>query len=151
MGKRLWARLLKDYSAAAIMRAAELAVKESRWLPTVHDVIEHCQSSRAAGVPSAHSAYIEACRAPSPKREFAWSHPIVYYAGKASDWHFLATTPEQYAFPVFERNYEILLRHIEAGEELSIELPKALPETVYVPLTEAERLEQIAFFEQSIQ
>ena len=42
MAKRLWLRLLGEYSGAVIMRAAERIVKESSWLPSVHDVIERC-------------------------------------------------------------------------------------------------------------
>lgn len=143
MAKRLWLRLLGEYSGAVIMRAAERVVKESSWLPSVHDVIERCDIADTHGLPNAYSAYIEACRASSPKKEFAWSHPIVYYAGVATDWFFLANTAEQYAFPVFKHNYEILLRRLQRGEEITIEIPKAIPEKVEVFLSKEENLEQI--------
>lgn len=132
MAKRLWLRLLSDYSGAVIMRAGEKAVKESSWLPTVHDVVDRCDIADAMGLPSVYAAYMEACRAPSPKKEFAWSHPIVYYAGLASDWFFLANSAEQDGYPVFKRNYEVLLRRLQHGETIEMEIPKALPETVEV-------------------
>lgn len=144
MGKRLWARLLKDFSGEVIMKAAERTVKESSWLPNVHDVLSRCEDPNTLNLPSAYSAYIEACRAPSPKKEFAWSHPIVYYAGVASDWYFLASSAEQQAFPVFERNYEVLKSKLAQGENISIEIPKAIPEKVEVYLSREENLEQLA-------
>lgn len=150
MAKRLWARLLNEYSGEVIMRAAEKTVKESSWLPNIHDVISNCNISDAYGLPSAYSAYIEACRAPAPKKEFAWSHPIVYYAGAASDWYFLANTPEQQAYPVFKRNYEILLNRLQQGEEISLNIPQAIPEKVEIYLSKEENLQQLAKIKQML-
>lgn len=143
MAKRLWLRLLSEYSSHVIMRAAERTVKESGWLPSVHDVVSRCDIADSHGLPSAHSAYIEACRAPSPKKEFNWSHPAVYFAGRASDWFFLSNTPEATAFPVFKRNYELLLKRIQNGEELSIDIPAAIPETIEQPLSAEESQKHI--------
>ncbi|CCU73724.1 MAG: hypothetical protein ACI9NA_001430 [Gammaproteobacteria bacterium] len=36
MAKRLWAKLLADYSGQVIMRAAEKTVEDSTYLPNVH-------------------------------------------------------------------------------------------------------------------
>lgn len=138
MAKRLWLRLLNDYNDQVIMRAAEKTVKESSWLPSVHDVLSRCDDAETLGLPSAYQAYIEACRAPTPKKEYNWSHPIVYYAGAASDWFFLANNPEQVTFPVFKRNYEILLKRLQNGEQISLDVPKALPKEVEIPLTREE-------------
>ena len=134
MARRLWSRLLLDYSGEVIMRAAEKAVKDSTELPTVPDVVRRCDRADVLGLPDAHAAYIEACRAPSPKHSFNWSHPAVYYAGRASDWYFLANSTERQAFPVFQRNYELLLQRLEQGESLELELAAALPEESSVPL-----------------
>jgi hypothetical protein len=139
MAKRLWARLLVEYSGDVIMRAAEKAVKDSTYLPTVHEVVRRCDRADVLGLPDAHAAYIEACRAPSPKQSFNWSHAAVYYAGRASDWYFLANTPEPKAFPVFQRNYELLLKRLEQGEDLELELPTALPQESVVPLPPEEQ------------
>lgn len=143
IAKRLWLRLLSEYDGNVIMRAAEKTVKESKWLPSVHDVVSRCDMADTYGLPSAHSAYIEACRAPSPKIEFDWSHPAVYYAGRASDWFFLSSAPESTAFPVFKRNYELLLARVQNGEELSIDIPLAIPEKIEAPLTPEENLKHI--------
>lgn len=136
MAKQLWARLLVEYPADTIMFAAEQVVKKQKFLPNVHDVVEACQTSahQLLGMPDVHSAYIEACRAPSPKKAYQWTHPAVYYAGRASDWFFLANTVEAKAFPVFERNYLLLVEKVAAGENMEIDLPKALPDHIAKPL-----------------
>jgi hypothetical protein len=136
MAKQLWGRLLTDYVPKVIMASAEQVVKNQKFLPNVHDIIEACQSlsSRYLGLPNPRSAYIEACRAPQPKVNYDWSHTAVYYAGKASDWYFLSTEAEQIAYPVFERNYAILVDRVCSGEVLSIDVPQALPEKSIRPL-----------------
>ncbi|MAK91085.1 MAG: hypothetical protein CMI13_07620 [Oleibacter sp.] len=139
MAKRLWSRLLGEYSPEVMMRAAERAVKESSFLPNVHEVLARCDVADVLGLPSAHAAYMEACRAPSPKKDYNWSHPAVYFAARASDWFFLANTIEEQAFPVFKRNYEILLKRLQNGEEIELEIPKALPEEVVHPLPREEQ------------
>lgn len=143
MAKRLWSRLLGEYSPAVIMRAAEKAVKESSWLPSVHEVLARCDVADSLGLPSAHAAYMEACRAPSPKKEYSWSHPAVYYAGRASDWFFLANTVEEQAFPVFRRNYDILLKRLQDGEQIDIDIPPALPEEIIQPLPRDEQQQRL--------
>ncbi|MBE0483901.1 MAG: hypothetical protein IBX52_10430 [Bacterioplanes sp.] len=144
MAKRLWARLLADYTGNDIMRAAERAVKDSSFLPSVHDVVARCDLNDELGIPSSHSAYIEACRATSPKKEFTWSHPIVYYAGRATDWFFIANQPEEKVYPVFKRNYDILIKRLQQGETLTLALPKAIPEHIETPLDRAQQRQRLA-------
>jgi hypothetical protein len=143
MAKRLWMRLLGDYTGEVIMRAAEKAVKESSWLPNVHEVLARCDISEVLGLPSAHAAYVEACRAPSPKKEYKWSHPAVYFAGRATDWFFIANETEQKAFPVFKRNYDLLLQRVQAGEKIEIDLPPALTHGVETPLSREEQKDRL--------
>ena len=150
MAKRLWSRLLVDYSGEVIMRAAEKAVKESRFLPSVHEVLERCDTAEVLGLPNAYAAYIEACRAPSPKKEYSWSHPAVYFAGRASDWYFIANTTEDKAFPVFKRNYEILLKRIQNGEQLEMEIAKAIPQTIERPLDNQEQKQRLSQLRESL-
>lgn len=150
MAKRLWSRLLVEYNGEVIMRAAEKAVKESRFLPSVHEVLERCDSAEILGLPNAYAAYIEACRAPSPKKDYRWSHPAVYFAGRASDWYFIANTAEEKAFPVFKRNYEILLKRIQNGEELEMEIAKAIPQTIERPLDHKEQKQRLAALIESL-
>lgn len=148
--KKLWAGLLRDYAPEVVMKAAERAVKESSYLPNVHEVIRRCDPADTLGLPAVHAAYIEACRAPSPKREYPWSHPAVYYAGRASDWYFLANTPESRAFPVFERNYQLLLSRIQQGEDITLEIDKALPETIERVLPREEQRQRLSALKDSL-
>lgn len=144
MAKRLWAQLLSDYPGNVIMRAAERAVKESSFLPSVHEVVTRCDLNDELGIPNSHRAYIEACRAPSPKKEFAWSHPIVYYAGRATDWFFIANRTEEVVYPVFKRNYELLIQRLQRGETLTLDLPKAIPEHIETVLDRQQQRQQLA-------
>lgn len=144
MAKRLWANLLAEYASPVILQAAEQAVKESSFLPTVHEVTKRCDNASCLGLPSAYAAYVEACRATSPKHLFNWSHPAVYFAARASDWYLLATSPKSQAFPVFERNYEYLLQRVKSGEKLEIDISKAIPEQIETPLGPAEKKQQLA-------
>lgn len=130
-GKRLWMKLLGQYPPNRIIWAAEQAIKASEYLPSVAEIHKRLESSlpEALGLPKVHAAYVEACRAPSPKASFQWSHPAVYWAGRASDWYFLSSQPERFSFPVFEENYRQLCQRVAQGESLSDPVMKQLPET----------------------
>ena len=143
MAKRLWLRLSNEYQPATLLAAAERTVKECQFLPNVHDVVQRCDRSSVLGLASAHAAYMEACRAPSPKRNYSWSHPAVYYAGLATDWHFLSSEPEAVVFPVFERNYQLLLQRLEQGEDLALDLPVAIPQELLSPLKPEEQKQRL--------
>ncbi len=147
MAKQLWLHALCDLSPARLRAGVRRAIKNSEYLPSLHTLREFCDPEpHELGLPDARAAYIEACRAPSPKRDAHWSHPIVYRAGHESDWFFLANTPESVAFPVFKRNYELLIERLLNGEQLDVPLPKALPEEIHTPLPRDEnkrRLKQL--------
>lgn len=145
MAKQLWLHALADIAPARIIAGGRRAISDSGYLPNIAALRRYCAPSpRELGLPEARAAYTEACRAPSPKAGYDWSHPAVYYAGRSSDWHFLASTPESVAFPVFQRNYELLVQRVQDGEQLEPPLPPALPEHVTQPLSQAERRRRMA-------
>ena len=113
--KKLWFESLKGYQASTILEATKRIIEDTEYLPTLHQMLSRCAQADS-NVPSAHQAYVEACQAPSPKVEYQWSHPAVYTAGKRSNWFFLSTTPEQFAFPVFKNNYLDVINSLDAGE-----------------------------------
>lgn len=127
-GKRLWLTLFADIPPKRILHAAQQAIKTSEYLPTLANIHQYLQKSlnETLGCPSAHSAYIEACRATEPKSEFKWRHPIVYWAGKATGWYLLASEPETVTFPIFESHYQLLCERIDRGENIDAPLPKRL-------------------------
>ena len=144
MAKQLWLHALCDLPPARLRAGVRRAIKQSEFLPNVHTLRRFCQPTASElGAPDVRSAYIEACRAPSPKQAQRWSHPIVYHAGRASDWHFLAGTPESIALPVFKRNYELLLQRLLDGEALELPIAKALPESIEQPLSREQRKERL--------
>jgi replication protein P len=147
MAKQLWLHTLCDLSPLRLRAGVRRAIKSSEYLPSLHTLREYCDPQpQELGLPDVHAAYIEACRAASPKREQRWSHAIVYRAGMESDWFFLANNPESVALPVFKRNYELLIERLLNGENLDVPIPKALPEEISRPLARSEqkkRLQQL--------
>ena len=125
--KKLWFSNLCHLSSRQIIAAAHQAIRESEYLPTIRGLLKYCEDEfELYGLPDSRSAYIEACLAKAPQDKAQWSHPAVYYAGKATGWFFMANNPEQQTFPVFERNYRLLCRRVREGEELSLPVPPAL-------------------------
>ena len=140
MAKQLWLNSLSDLSAEHISTGTRRAIKESEYLPTIRSLRDYCTPRLDdLGLPDPYRAYLEACRAPSPKAKYSWSHPAVYWAGKTSDWFFLASNNESKAFPVFKRNYALLCERVLNEEQLDLPIPKAIPETISTPLSKSER------------
>lgn len=114
--KRLWLEMLGRFSASTLLSAAKTIIENSEYLPTLHTMIYYCEKNSSDGnLPDAHGAYIEACRAPSPKATYKWSHLAVYHAGKACDWHFLQSSPESIAFPIYKKKYQDICESIRGG------------------------------------
>ncbi|NHN39640.1 hypothetical protein G8764_20255 [Pseudomaricurvus alcaniphilus] len=150
--KKLWAETLLDFSPEIILRGAKKAIEQSDYLPTLHKMIGYCQGSpELHGLPDIHSAYLEACRAPSPKAEYRWSHPAVYHAGKLSDWFFLANNAERDTFPVFKGHYLDLCGRVLRGEELPPPDVKKLEQAPQTPLSKEENLKRLAELRQQLQ
>lgn len=139
LAKRLWLSHLSGFTAEQILAAARKATHDSEYLPTVRGVLKYLEDYRTLGLPDARDAYREACLAPSPKVQYAWSHPAVYWAGVSSDWFFLASRSEREALPVFEKHYRALCERVAQGETLPLPDVPALPEQVHQPMTPEQR------------
>ena len=143
--KRLWLKNLSAYSPETIIASTHQVIKQSDYLPTVSQLVRQCQKIASGLVlPDVHSAYIEACRASNPKQNHPWSHPVVYYAGKHSDWFFLANNSESIAFPIFKRHYQQLCQRLHDGEQLPPIKPSRSPETLETPLSKTENASRMA-------
>lgn len=140
--KRLWLELLRGVEPQIVLRAAREVVQYQEYLPTFNTFLSHCERLRNGALPDPHSAYLEACRAGSPKSAQRWSHPAVYHAGRAADWYFLRTAPESVAYPVFRQHYEEICRNLQRGASLA--LPEALPEPPSEPQPPLDREAQAA-------
>lgn len=143
--KKLWLESLSQFETETLLKGARRAIEQSEFLPTLKKMIDCCQGDLSShGLKEAHSAYLEACHAPSPKARFNWSHPAVYHAGKNSDWHFLANNTERVAFPVFEKNYRHLCEQVLKGNQLSAPEVLALPEETETALSKDENRQRLA-------
>ena len=136
--KRLWLESLHHLPAHTILLAAKSVIAECEYLPTLKVMLDHCHKAQGQALPDAHSAYVEACQAPSPKAGARWSHPAVYHAGKASDWYFLATNTEATALPVFRRHYQEFCEQVRRGVDLATPELEALPEPQSQSLSKEE-------------
>lgn len=144
VAKQLWLHNLNDLSPEEIVRGGRRSIRESAYLPTLHTIRELGKPDLASlGLPDSHSAYLEACRASSPKAEFDWSHVAVYHAGRAADWYFLATNAERTAFPVFKEHYQRICNRVLEGEDLAAPSVPALPQESSTPLSLEERREKL--------
>jgi hypothetical protein len=142
--QRLWLDSLSPFSPETILRGAKKVIEESDYLPTLNRMMRACQGDpEKFGLIDTHRAYVEACRAPSPKAAYAWSHAAIYHAGCASDWFFLANNTEKTAFPIFERHYLKFCERVMNGEALPSPQVFALPETIESPLSKEENLKRM--------
>ncbi len=142
--KKLWLDSLADYPVEQILKGAKHAIEHSEYLPTLNRMLECCQQSLSDfGLPAAHDAYVEACRAPSPRSAQRWSHPAVYLAGRDSDWFFLANNTERTSWPVFREHYQQYCVRVLRGESLEVPAPEALELKPAAPLSTGEQLAEL--------
>jgi hypothetical protein len=89
------------------------------WMPTISEFLKILETIGAGdGVPSARQAYMEACRYASQPTQHAWSHPVVYHAGRETEWFRLRSEEERVVYPVFSYHYEMVARRFREGEVL---------------------------------
>lgn len=139
LAKKYWLNSLANFSPEVILAAVRKLVQTQTFLPTLANIVDACKSGMSLfGLLDAHEAYLEACRMPTPKAMQNWSHPAVYLAGKNTGWFELANQTEAQIFPLFEYYYSQLVQRVLQGEELVVNSPAPLPETVDTPLSAKE-------------
>jgi hypothetical protein len=103
-------------------------------------MLDCCQLAlERLGVPPLREAFIEACEKPSPKLTQTWSHPVVYFAGRDSDWFFLSNNAERMTLPVFKRHYDRWVARLSRGETIALPAHAELPEPTTVAMSTEER------------
>ena len=121
-GKKLWATSLKSFSTQTILEGIESVVGSQSYLPTLTDLIKACSEiNNQDGFPSVEEAYIEARKSFSPRAEYPWSHPIVYFAGKKIGWNFLDEKDSKELFFSFKKIFNKLKLEAFNGNEFKIE------------------------------
>ena len=137
--KKLWFEELSKFGAPCIGEAVKSVIGSSDYLPTLYTMIQHCERISGSGFPDPHSAYTEACQAPSPKAAFDWSHPAIFHAGQRTGWYFLSRAAESAAYPVFKQHYKNIVDAVRGG--MAISAPKAITTTT---TQSGEKLEKAA-------
>jgi hypothetical protein len=90
--KKLWFSNLCHIPPEQITAACHRAIRESEFLPTIKGILKYCEpDDQALGLPDPHSAYVEACRAPSTKNRIPlvppcglprWTQKRLVFSGK---------------------------------------------------------------------
>jgi len=151
IAKKYWLSCLSQYTPLQITQAGKAVISSQEYLPTVATLVRACENVQDSfGLPSARQAYLEACRASSPKIAHDWSHPAVYFAGKAADWFVLANESESRAFPIFDYHYGLLCKRVVKGEMLSIETPPPIAAKIERKLSPEKAREAIAKLKQQL-
>ena len=149
MTKKTWSKAFIENGVNS-MEQVQAGLKKARssgetFLPSVGQFVNWCKpTAEDFGMPEVQAAYRESCRNASHIQGNAaqwakWSHDAVHVAAKATGYFDLVGRPERETFPLFKRNYEIVLRRVMQGEDLSAEIPKALPAKATSIPTEAPK------------
>lgn len=149
--KRLWLESLQKFSPGTILNAGRSVIEASEFLPTLRTMIRHCELQNDLGLPDPHQAYMEACRATSPKADYKWSHLAVYYAGKECDWFFLQSNSENVAFPIFKKAYERICQQLLEGRVLEKPSVPAIAETIETFLDKDDNLNHLESFKKRLE
>ena len=120
-GKKLWATSLKSYDIEIINKASEEIIQSQPYLPTLTDIVRICNELlKNTSLPSADEAFVEARKSFSPRKEYNWTHPIVYFAGKKTGWNLLNEKDGKDIFYEFKRNYEELIKKVGNGKVFKV-------------------------------
>ena len=124
-GKKLWAISLKNKNPEVLLKAVETVISSQSYLPTLTDLIKACnKTNEIDGLPSAEEAYIEARKSYQPRKEFNWSNPIVYYAGKKIGWSSLNEKDSKENFNNFRKVFNFLKAEALNGKKFEINKTK---------------------------
>ena len=97
------------------------------WCPTPAQFVGACKTRHVDGCPTAKQAYLEYVLNYA-KPNHKWSHEIVRATVRISKQGYeIKSLPEEKAFLIYERAYQILMDRILKGEPIDTPIPKALP------------------------
>ena len=120
-GKKLWAVSLKNFSAEVIIESVENVITSQSYLPTLTDLLKACDDiNREDGFPSVEEAFLEARRSYQPRKEFNWSHPIVFYSGKKIGWNIFNERDNKESFQLFKKTFNSLKYQAQDGKKFVI-------------------------------
>ena len=124
-GKKIWATSLKNIDNEVIIKAVEDVISSQSFLPTLTDISKACEDIiNIDGFPSPEEAYLEARKSYQPRKNFKWSHPIVYFAGRKTGWNLLNEKDTKENFYVFRKEYLKLKNKFINEKSFEIDLSK---------------------------
>lgn len=133
IAKRTWARGLVE---AKITSDHQLQIglskarrSDSPFWPSIGQFIKWCQPNpEDFGLPSPEQAFREASKNSHPSATNSrWSHQVVYISAREVGAFELSNLPRDKSWPIFERAYNIVVQRVLNGENLDVQIPKALP------------------------
>ena len=99
----------------------EFVILNQSYLPTLTDIMKACEEiKRQDGYPSVEEAYVEARKSYQPRKNYKWSHPIVYFAGKKIGWSYLCEKDSKETFEAFKKVFYSLKRQSKDGINFEI-------------------------------
>ena len=147
--KKSWS---KAFIEQGIITRAQLDigfVKARQWgkpfLPSIGQFCDWCKPTLADfGLPEPVQAFAEASNKVRFANELNWSHPAVYLAAiDVGRWSF-SNLKASDVLKLFERSYAITTKRVMNGEDLSAEIPKALPPKINVPTRQLKSQNHVA-------
>ncbi|PJE80383.1 hypothetical protein CI610_00615 [invertebrate metagenome] len=125
--KKVWMTSLQEFSPQRIKNAVKRAIDTVDFFPDLGDIRRLCKLNyQEIGLKEPLQAYYEACQSSCQSRTKHWSHIVVYLAARETGWMTLRSEEQRIAFPLFERNYEILCNRVLDGEDPEAELLKGI-------------------------
>jgi hypothetical protein len=119
--KRLWAESLKKFPPLSINHAVEVVINTNDYLPTLTEVIKACGDSiESLDIPSVQEAFIEAQKSFSPRQDFPWTAPIIYWAAREVGWDIINSSKNSNAFKAFSKVYFRLVKEMVNGKSFDI-------------------------------
>jgi len=120
----------------------------SEWMPTPAEFIEQVLGS--SGIPDSKTAYLEYCRNYA-KPDHQWSHPIVIETVRQGGIGFeMKALQASQAAPMYDRNYQILLRRLRAGEDICSPIAKAIPKEIGRECSKKENINHLSQMRESL-
>ncbi|WP_244894282.1 replication protein P [Neptunomonas antarctica] len=127
IAKREWALSLASFTEMQLVSAVDRCKETLAWMPTISEFLKILETIGAGdGIPGVRQAYMEACRYADHPTQHAWSHPVVYHAGREASWFRLRSEEERAVYPVFSYHYEMVVRRFRQGELLDQPHPQAI-------------------------
>ncbi|MCL6417408.1 hypothetical protein MIB92_17240 [Aestuariirhabdus sp. Z084] len=142
--QRVWMSSLKVFPPQLIVEVAREAIKTSKYFPDLAEIYQQCRAAYSRhGLKEPLQAYYEACNSPQQNLGYGWSHMAVYLAARDTGWPTLRGEEQRFAFPLFEKNYELWCNRVLEGEDLNALVANALENPRFAALdTEQDRIAQ---------